>query len=177
LSLRTAIAACAIGLAIGYIFFVADSGRATVQQSGTTGTCASGLSASKIRVCTAYSANAASGSLVPYYKWGRSPNTSRVEAVTHRLETRYTAAARRLIKTRVAAWPKGNYAVRYRISIRAVKLNNAGNRATLTTVESWRVFNGNDRTLFQEDRVRHAISMRKIEGLFGFGRWVVSRIN
>lgn len=145
-------------------------------QASTFSTCAK-LERQVLRVCSAYAGNSAFGALLPYYSLGRSPNQSQVAEVTDRLEKRYFGVARQLIERRVAGWPKGRYGVRFRISVNRIGVNKMRTRATLITTESWRVYNSDDRSLFKEDQVRHRISMRAVEGLFGNRRWVVTLIN
>jgi hypothetical protein len=152
------------------------SGASADTQTGTVDACAH-FKDQKVRVCSAYLVNSSFGALMPYYELGRSPNPSQVQTVTYRFRKRYVGAARQLIQRRVAAFPKGRYAVSARISIRGINVNSEGNRAALTTVETWKVTDSYGHSVFRLNGARLHIVMVTVQGLLGFNhRWVVSAI-
>ena len=128
-------------------------------------------------VCSAYIFNASLADLVPYYKYANSANTSLARLVSYRLDSRYTDQANQLIRDRVSWWPGGidNDVDVPSIRILSVNANLSTNRATLRTVESWRVSNHADSVVYEETDVRHTITMARVPSYL-LHKWVVTTI-
>lgn len=128
-------------------------------------------------VCTAYFANCSFAALVPYYKYGRSANTARVIEARNRLESRYTGVARKIIESRVNAWPKGETDVSLpKISLVSVTSSLATNKASIVTRETWTVkSHKSGRTIYKEVNRLHRTTMQRVQGLL-LHKWVVTAI-
>lgn len=127
-------------------------------------------------VCTAYIANSSLAVLVPYYKYARSTNTTLQRYVTYRLGSRYTGSAYNTITSRVSGWPMGSFDVAVpRISILSVNSSLQTNTATLTTQETWRVENKQDKPIYQESNQLHTVTMQRVPSYI-LHKWVVTDI-
>ncbi|HET6924330.1 MAG TPA: hypothetical protein VFH39_00685 [Candidatus Saccharimonadales bacterium] len=127
-------------------------------------------------VCSAYILNAAHADLQPYYKYVHDPNSSVAGFVSYRLGSRYTGGAQRLITQRVANWPSGvNEVDGPDIRILSVTSSLQHNRATLATEESWTVRSASGAVLYQENHVRHTVTMARVPSYL-LHKWVVTDI-
>lgn len=155
--------------------YQSNAGNSTMTDTGTDYPCLR-YSDHVYEVCSAYVANASLAVLVPYYKYAASPNTGTSRYVGYRLGSRYYGDAYDTIRNRVAAWPGGTRDVAIpTIRILSVSSNLQTNTATLTTEETWRVTDKNDRIVYQESNVRHAITMQRVPSYF-LHKWVVTDI-
>lgn len=128
-------------------------------------------------VCFAYMVNCATGALLPYYKFGRSPNLARAFGFRNRFESRYFDQARQLFEQRLADWQHGGEAdVSYSVHVVSVSSDLKTNTAHLVTLESWSVTINTPNGIFPaytEPSSMHHITMKRIPG-FLLHKWVVT---
>lgn len=140
----------------------------------TPGACGR-LEARRIEVCTAYVANATLASRVPFYTFARD-TAARARAARFRLESRYTGRARARIEAQVRSWPAGRSDVDVpRVEIVSLSVSADGSSAALVTRETWRVETEAGRVLFAEQKRRHVVGLRRLEGIV-LHKWVVTSI-
>ncbi len=144
--------------------------------SAESGSACLGLSDRRLEVCTAYVFNSSLAARLPYYKYGRSPNSARSKAALDRLESRYSGSALAQIQAQVRGWPVGETNIDVPIvRVESLSVSTDGNQAVLTTRESWEVKRAGETLLFKEQGARHVIKLERVPGLV-LHKWVVTEI-
>jgi hypothetical protein len=125
--------------------------------------------------CFAFAINCTALSMVPYFKYGRSPNAAWAAAARNRLESRYSGQARSKLKALANSWPVGENYVRFaKLQIISARSSLATNTATLRIRWTWAVISS-DKRLFSELDKLHTITLKRGPGLL-LHKWVVTAI-
>ncbi len=125
-------------------------------------------------VCYAYIVNSSLGALLPYYAYAHSGNLTAGKIVSNHLEKRYVGQARQVVVERVRGLPRGKFEIGLPF-IKIVSVSSDGNNAQLTTEETWQVHDQAGNVVYQENGLRHQVSMQRVPS-YVLHKWVVSSL-